>query len=160
MMELIAIGKPALRPDQFVPPFLESLVSAAARGEDLVPHLKSIVVSLGFDHFSYGATTPPHPDQHGPNYTYTTLPVDWTLHYDRMGYVELDPRIFLTCKRTVPMVWDQSLVRGLGSNVDAFLDDALKHGIVVASVSWCTVPSAAMPQSRSTRTSSVMMSSG
>jgi len=129
MMELIAIGKPTLPPNQFVPPFLASLVSAAECGADILPCLKSIVANLGFDHFSYGATTTAHPDRNGPNYTYTTMPDAWMRLYDRMGYIEVDPRLFLTCKSSVPVIWDQSNVRGLGPKIDAWLDDALEHGI-------------------------------
>ena len=129
MMESIAIGKLSLPPDQFVPPFLASPVSAAERGADILPSLKSIVANLGFDHFTYGATTTTHPGRHGPNYKYTTMPDAWTQLYDRMGYIEIDPRLFLTCKSSVPLILDQSNVRGLGPKVDAFLDDALRHEI-------------------------------
>ena len=54
---------------------------------------------------------------------------DWIEHYGRMGYVEIDPRMFLTCKSAVPLVWDQASLRDIGPRVDAFLDDARRHGI-------------------------------
>ena len=128
MFQLTPAVNMELRPGQFVPPLLESLVAAASRGKELAPYVRSIVESFGFDSFEYGASPALRPDRHGANYVYTTIP-EWTMHYDRMGYVEADPRIFLTCRSSIPMMWDQSNVGGLGPEVDAFLDDARRHGI-------------------------------
>ena len=128
MFELAPLAHVEPRHGQFVPPLLESLVTAARRGEDLVPHVKSVAASFGFDSFEYGVSTGQRPDGCGETYVYTTVP-EWTLHYDRMGYVATDPRVFLPCRSAVPMVWDQGSVRGLGPRVDAFLDDARRHGI-------------------------------
>jgi hypothetical protein len=129
MIEFISIDKINLRPGQYVPPFLEFLVIAARRGEALAPHVQSIVASFGFDAFEYGVSSTPAPDRNGLTYVYTTADGSWLRHYDRMGYIEIDPRIFRTCKSAVPLIWDQANVRGIGTNVDAFLDDALRHGI-------------------------------
>ena len=128
MYELMPVVNVDLRPGRFVPPLLESLVTAAARGDDLVASVRLIVASFGFDSFEYGASTSARPDCAGENFAYTTIP-EWTMHYGRMGYVETDPRIFMACKSAVPMVWDQGSARGLGPRVDAFLDDARRHGI-------------------------------
>ena len=128
MFELTPVVNVDLRPGQYVPPLLESLVAAARRGENLVSQVRTIVGSFGFDSFEYGASASPRPDRNADNYAYTTVP-EWTMHYGRMGYVETDPRIFLTCKSAVPMVWDQASVRALGPRVDAFLDDARRHGV-------------------------------
>ncbi|MCC6194074.1 MAG: LuxR family transcriptional regulator [Burkholderiales bacterium] len=129
MIEFITIDKINLRPGQYVPPFLELLVAAARRGEPLATHVQSIVASFGFEMFEYGVSSTPQPDSHGVTFLYSTADGSWLRHYDRMGYIEIDPRIFLTCKSAVPMIWDQTTARGIGANVDAFLDDALRHGI-------------------------------
>jgi DNA-binding CsgD family transcriptional regulator len=128
MFELAPLAHVEPRHGQFVPPLLESLVTAARRGEDLVPHVKSVAASFGFDSFEYGVSTAAGADRNAASYVYTTVP-EWTMHYGRMGYVETDPRIFLPCRSAVPMVWDQASVRGLGRRVDAFLEDARRHGI-------------------------------
>ena len=128
MHDLMPVVNVDLLPGRFVPPLLESLVTAATRGEDLVAHVRSIVGSFGFDSFEYGASTSARPDRNSENFVYTTVP-EWTAHYGRMGYVESDPRIFLTCRSAVPMVWDQGSVRGRDARVDAFLDDARRHRI-------------------------------
>jgi len=128
MMETLSINKINLRPNQPVPPFLDSLLQAAKRGEELVPYVLAIAASFGFDSFEYGVSGTPHPDKNGLTYYYSTMP-NWIARYDRMGYIEIDPRVFLTCKSAIPLIWDQSSLRKFGSNVDAFLDDALAHGI-------------------------------
>ena len=128
MHDLMPVVNVDLLPGRFVPPLLESLVTAATRGDDLAVHVRSIVGSFGFDSFEYGASTSARPDRNSENFVYTTVP-EWTAHYGRMGYVETDPRIFLTCRSAVPMVWDQGSVRGRDARVDAFLDDARRHRI-------------------------------
>ena len=129
MIEFIAIDKINLRPGQFVPPFLELLVAAARRGEELAPHVQSIVASLGFEMFEYGASAKLRADHDGVSYAYTTGNAEWMRRYDRMGYIEVDPRIFLSCNSAIPLIWDQSNIRGVGANVDAFIDDAVRHGM-------------------------------
>jgi len=128
MHDLMPVVNVDLLPGRFVPPLLESLVTAATRGDDLAVHVRSIVGSFGFDSFEYGASTSARPDRNSENFVYTTVP-EWTAHYGRMGYVETDPRIFLTCRSAVPMVWDQATVRGRDARMDLFLDDARRHRI-------------------------------
>ena len=128
MFELVPVVDVRLRSGTLVPPLLEPLVAAARRGEDLVSRVKSVVTTFGFESFEYGVSTGPRPDRNGNVQVFTTVP-EWTAHYERMGYVETDPRIFLPCRSAVPMVWDQASVRGLGPRADAFLDDARRHGI-------------------------------
>jgi LuxR family quorum-sensing system transcriptional regulator SolR len=128
MFELVPVVDVRLRPGILVPPLLEPLVAAARRGEDLVSRVKSVVASFGFDTFEYGVCAGQRPDRHDDIHVFTTVP-EWTAHYERMGYVETDPRIFLPCRSAVPTVWDQRSVRGLGPRADAFLDDARRHGI-------------------------------
>lgn len=128
MMEMLAIGKVNLRPRQFVPPFLESLVAAATRGDDMIPYVQAVVTSFGFDSFEYGVSATQRPDKSGLTYYYSTVP-EWTTRYDAAGYIEADPRVFLTCTSAVPMIWDQTTIRKFGSSVNTFLDDAMQHGI-------------------------------
>ena len=129
MIGLISVGQINVRPGQLVPPFLESLIGAARRGEQLLPYLRSIVASLGFDHFTYGIGSHSQIDRAREVYAFTTLPNEWVRRYEQMRYVEYDPRLFRTCKSAVPFIWDQSNVRGCGARQDAFYDDARAHGI-------------------------------
>jgi DNA-binding CsgD family transcriptional regulator len=128
MMEMLAIDRVNLRRGQFVPPLLETLVAAVQRGDDLVAAVQAVVTSFGFDSFEYGVSAAPHADKGAVYYYYSTMDA-WNRRYGDLGYIEIDPRIFLTCKSSVPMVWDQASMRKFGPAVDAFLDDALAHGI-------------------------------
>jgi LuxR family quorum-sensing system transcriptional regulator SolR len=129
MIELITIDKIHLRPGQYVPPFVDLLIAAARRGEALAPHVRAVVATFGFDSFAYAAWSTPHPDRGSPIYAYTTQDAAWLRRYDAMAYVDADPRLALARKGVVPVMWDQATVRGIGGGVDAFLDDALRHGI-------------------------------
>lgn len=129
MIELIPIEKVNLRPGQYVPAFLELLVAAIQRREALAPHVEAIAASFGFDLFEYVASAPPDAVRNAATYAYTTGNGDWMRHYDRMGHIEIDPRIATARGSAVPAIWDQSTLRGRDARVDAFLDDALRHGI-------------------------------
>ncbi len=129
MLESLSPGKVMLREDQYVPPFLKPLVDAAAKGADLRPIVESITHHLGFDSFMYAASAMPKPDHEDKAYVFTTLPVEWVGRYDQLAYVEVDPRIDITWDSAVPLVWDQTNVRGRSARSDAFLDDAMVHGI-------------------------------
>ena len=129
MLERINPKQVSLRRNQFVPPFLVSLITAAKSGHDLLPFVESITRNLGFDAFTYGAAATPHPNNKGQNYIYTTLGSEWIRRYEELAYLEIDPRLILTCKSAIPLVWDQRNLRGRNSTSDAFLDDALQFGI-------------------------------
>jgi LuxR family transcriptional regulator, quorum-sensing system regulator SdiA len=129
MIECLVFDKLEIPPHQYVPPFLEPLVQAAKRGDDLVPYVRSLVTSLGFDHFTYGASNTLHPDKNGMTYAYWTAPDEWMQAYASKGFIEVDPRVFLTCKSAIPLIWDQTNVRGIGQNVDVFVDTAKRFGI-------------------------------
>lgn len=128
-MDTLAIGKVNVQAGQFVPPLLESVVAAALRGEPLVPCLQAIVASFGFDSFEYGVSASPHPDRSAVNSYFSTLPETWSKRYAERGYIEVDPRIFLTCHSAIPLVWDQTTIRRFRDPVNAFVDDARAHGI-------------------------------
>ena len=129
MIERISLENVLLADDQSVPPLLEPLVAAARRGYDLLPYVRSVVEQFAFDHFTYGVSMTLHPDQHGTAHAYWTAPDAWLGVYTRKGLVECDPRVFLTCKSAIPLIWDQSNVRGLSRNADEFLDLAKSFGI-------------------------------
>ena len=129
MLEPMVPGSKNLRSDQYVPPFLSALVEAARPGTDLLPHVSSITRHLGFDTFLYATSAMPRPHHEGKAYVFTTLPLQWVARYDQMAYVEVDPRITMTWDSAIPLIWDQGTVRGRGERSDAFLDDALTHGI-------------------------------
>src|SRR5262245_30053469 len=103
MMQLLKIGTANVLPRQLVPPFLESLIAAANRNEDLLPYIQGIVSSFGFESFEYGISTTPHPDKLGLTCYFSTMP-NWIARYDRLGYIEIDPRVFLTFKSAIPLV--------------------------------------------------------
>ncbi len=129
MLEDIVPGVVQLRPYHFVPSFLEALINAANSGQDLLPCVEQITRYLGFDSFMYGATGTPTPDHEAVSFVYTTLPREWVRRYDERAYIEVDPRINLTWDSAFPLIWDQKNMRGMDPAADAFLDDAMKHGI-------------------------------
>ena len=113
----------------FIPPILDPLVRAAELGRDLTPIIDSITKSFGFDSFMYGMCTSVRPDHESRMFVFTTAPPEWVARYDQMAYIEVDPRILLLWDSTLPLVWDQRTVRGGSKQCEAFLDDALEHGI-------------------------------
>jgi Autoinducer binding domain len=129
MLESLRPANVNLRHHDLVPPFLASLVAAAANGDELLPFVEAITKNLGFDSFMYGATGTPTPDHEAKSYVYTTLPREWVGRYDQKAYIEVDPRLALTWDSAFPLIWDQANVRGLNAKSDAFLDDAMDFGI-------------------------------
>ena len=129
MLQSLVLGKAKVAPCGFIPPILEPLVKAAENGQDLVPVLQSTIRSLGFDTFMYGVYAGLRPDHESRMYVFTTATAEWIARYDRMAYIEVDPRIPLLWDSTLPLVWDQRTVRGGGAKAEAFLDDALRYGI-------------------------------
>jgi DNA-binding CsgD family transcriptional regulator len=129
MIEFVTIQDANLRAGQHVPPFLELLVTAARRGDEIAPHVEAIARAFGFEAFEYTAWATPRPDRSEVTHAYTTADGEWLRRYDRMGYVGVDPRMLLTSDSAIPLVWDQANIRGLGPETDAFVDDALRHAI-------------------------------
>jgi DNA-binding CsgD family transcriptional regulator len=112
-----------------LPPFLMPLVTAAQRGRDVREEIESITRQLGFDTFFYAVSTCPRLEHEGSIYLYTTQTPEWVARYDQRAYVEIDPRVVDCWDRTAPLIWDQSTMRGRSAKTDAFLDDALRHGV-------------------------------
>lgn len=129
MLQRLRPGQSKIPAWGFIPPILDPLVRAAEAGEDLVPIIESITESFGFDSFMYGVCTSVRPDHQSRMFVFSTASPEWVARYDQMAYIEVDPRILLLWDSTLPLVWDQRTVRGGGNRSDAFLDDALRHGI-------------------------------
>jgi DNA-binding CsgD family transcriptional regulator len=125
-LELRSAPVPRTRP---IPAVLMPLVEAAERGIDLLPTMRSIVESFGFDSFLYGLSTSPRPDKEAQLYVFTTLPLEWLTIYDHKAYVEMDPRIQLVYDNTMPAIWEQRTFRGKSRRIDEFLDDAARFGV-------------------------------
>ena len=129
MLQTLRLGQNKLAPWSFVPPFLAPLANAANNGADVIPVIQSITNSFGFDTFMYGTSTSVRPDHESRMFVFTTAPREWVLRYDQMAYIEVDPRVMLLWDSTLPLVWDQRIVRGARGRIDSFLDDALEFGI-------------------------------
>jgi len=129
MIEHLQPGKATLHGQQYVPPFLSALIAASAEGHDLLPYVESVTRYLGFENFLYAVSAMPELRQESKAYVFTTMPRAWVARYDQLAYVEVDPRVTISWDSTAPLIWDQTNVRGHGPRCDAFLDDALKHGI-------------------------------
>jgi len=129
MLELIVPGNANIGNHQYVPPFLTPLISAAKSGNDLLPAVAAITQHFSFNSFLYAMSTMPKADHEDVAHVYTTQPRSWVERYDQRAYIEVDPRVSLNWESAIPLIWDQTNVRGLGDREDAFLDDALAHGI-------------------------------
>lgn len=129
MLQSLRPAVPRSNQRSFIPPVLLPLFNAAEKRADLVPAIQSITADLGFDTFMYGVSTSLRPDHESRMYVFTTAPMEWVLLYDRCAYIEADPRVLLLWDSTLPLVWDQTTVRGINKKSDDFLDDALRFGI-------------------------------
>lgn len=129
MLKSLHLGAASIDPSRVIPPIMVPLVRAADCGFDLISEVKAITRHFGFDSFMYGVAVSASPNNDSCMYAFTTLPMEWVMRYDQRAYIEVDPRIADTWDRTAPLVWDQSTMRRRSSASDAFLDDALAHGI-------------------------------
>ena len=113
----------------YVPPRIQPLIDAAAKGEDLIPIVETVTQSFGFDAFNCGISTSLHPDGETLFYVFTTMPKQWLAIYDQRSYIEVDPRVHTLLDTLLPMVWDQDSLRGKDPKVDEFLDAGLQYGL-------------------------------
>ena len=90
--------------------------------------MTAIVQALGFDSFAYALTTSNRPDKEAQVFVYTTMPAEWMMIYDQKAYCEVDPRMQLVARSTMPILWEQRDFRGKSSRQDEFLNDAAKYG--------------------------------
>jgi LuxR family transcriptional regulator len=127
-MRLLDMKSGALPNTGIFPHVLQPLVDSAARGDDLTPVVKAIIQGLGFDSFAYALTTSNRPDKEAQLFVFTTMPAEWMLIYDQRAYVEVDPRMQMVARSTMPVLWEQKDFRGRSARVDDFLDDAARYG--------------------------------
>jgi len=127
-LRLIDLKPGEIPATRVVPQVFLPLVDAALEGKDLVPVVRAIVESLGFDSFAYALSTNPHPDKSAQLFVFTTMPAEWMVLYDQKAYVEVDPRIQMIYDSTTPVIWDQDSMRGKSPRGDEFLDDAGRFG--------------------------------
>jgi hypothetical protein len=59
----------------------------------------------------FGMTACPEVNHESQIYVFTTLPVEWVMHYDKMDYVEIDPRVLKTRDNPIPFIWDSQSER-------------------------------------------------
>ena len=129
MIKNVTIRKIVVERTPYTPRRLMPMIEAAESGEPLEGPLDSIVKSLGFDSFMFGMSACPHVNHESQIYAFTTLPIEWVVRYDQMSYVEIDPRVLKTRDNPLPVVWDSVSERGRDLATDAFLDDAVRHGV-------------------------------
>ncbi len=117
------------KPPEIVPPLVRPLVEAAYAGEDLLPLLRSVARSFGFDHFEHGVSLSTHPNAQTHSFMLTTLPREWITLYDEHARIEDDPRVAFGIQSTLPFVWDQKSLRGKSTAVDEFRASAATFGV-------------------------------
>ena len=127
-LRLLNLKPGSTPPTRVVPHIFLPLVEANAQGRELVPVVRDIVEGLGFDSFAYALSTNPRPDKDAQLFVFTTMPAEWMVLYDQKAYVEVDPRVQLVFDSTLPLIWDQSDLRGKTPRGDEFLDDAARYG--------------------------------
>jgi DNA-binding CsgD family transcriptional regulator len=109
----------------FVPEFVSVLLRART-GKQLVETVSEIVHEIGFDTFVYGSLVPN--ERNDPDIVVvTTMPYEWVERYDRMSYIEVDPRVQNCLRHVTPFLWDST--RRYGPKADAFLKDASRFGL-------------------------------
>ena len=109
----------------YVPEFL-SVLREARTGKQLVETVTKIVREIGFETFVYGSLFPN--ERNDPDVVVvTTMPYEWVARYDRMSYIEVDPRIQYCLRHVTPFLWDSK--HHYGPKADAFLKDAARYGL-------------------------------
>ena len=49
------------------------------------------------------------PDKEAQLFVFTTMPAEWMMLYDQKAYVEVDPRMQLIARSTMPVLWEQRI---------------------------------------------------
>jgi DNA-binding CsgD family transcriptional regulator len=113
----------------YVPPLFQPLLDAASAGDDLVPVIDDITQAFGFDTFNCSVSMCVHPHSEGLQYVFTTMPAAWVAIYDQRSFVEVDPRVQWLITTQLPLIWDQTSLRGTSPKIDEFLDTGLAYGL-------------------------------
>src|SRR5438046_9290220 len=91
---------------RFVPEFVSVLLHART-GKQLVETVSEIVHEIGFETFVYGSLVPN--ERNDPDVVVvTTMPDEWVERYDRMIYIEVDPRVQNCLRHLSPFLWDST----------------------------------------------------
>jgi DNA-binding CsgD family transcriptional regulator len=126
MAYLDANASDLLRSEDIPDAVADALVSC----RDVVRMRRSVAevaASLGFDGFSYLLLGNPWSEPRLLLH-WSTAGTAWTARYAARRYQLVDPRICLTLRRAVPVVWSAT-PDACEPRMEAFLDDALHHGI-------------------------------
>ena len=129
MLRLLELTPLQIHTSGYVAPVARSLIAAVANGDDLDATVRLITRGFGFESFMWGICMEPQPCAAASHYTYMTVSPEWPKRYDRLNYIEIDPRVRGIAANALPIVWDQRTFRESSGEVDAFLDDALSFGI-------------------------------
>jgi LuxR family transcriptional regulator len=103
-------------------------LAAAARAGDPEPHLKPLLIELGFDGLTCIALAPSAAGGERPLHLWSTWPAGWQARYRENGYAGVDPRVTLSARRLSPVIWDAADA-DRGWHVRRFLADAARHGV-------------------------------
>ena len=121
---VVTASRPHLVPDLLLP-----LVTAVNEQGALERGVLEITRGLGFDSFMYGISTSHDPVQESKSYVFTTLPWEWVLRYDQQAYIEIDPRVRHWNTNSTPLIWDRYLDHQRNERIEAFFEDAARHGV-------------------------------
>ncbi len=125
----IRIGGLPASPQESLPEIIVPLVRAVTAGLPVEPELTIAVKRLGFDTFTYAASTSLRPDLDGQLFMFSTVPIEWSRLYEQEAYQEIDPRVHAWLETGMPFIWDQSTERGKSDRIDRYLDDAARFGV-------------------------------
>src|SRR5450631_4494205 len=89
----------------YVPTIAQPLFMAASKGEDLVPVINATTKHLGFDTFTCGVSMSIRPDCETLIHAFATMPAEWLVIYDKLSFVEVDPRIQTLLAAALPIIW-------------------------------------------------------
>lgn len=107
-------------------------VNEATEVEELLQKLQSGAVSLGFEYCAYGLQTL-LPVTRPRIYTQSTYPTAWCEHYQRAGYLAIDPSVQHCQRSQAPVLWSE----GVFSAVPRLWDDAQQVGLRVGWAQSC-----------------------
>jgi DNA-binding CsgD family transcriptional regulator len=107
---------------------LAPLSMAARSDRPLEQPVIDTVRSLGFESFTYAMSTEKTVHAETRFYYWTTSPRQWGEDYDRLSYIEIDPRVAHGWTDPTPIIWDQQIAHDR-PRVKAFLDHAAEYGI-------------------------------
>jgi DNA-binding CsgD family transcriptional regulator len=128
MLQPIVLCDPVVLPGGPIAAFLEPIAMAAVRHESVGDALAKVVDRLGFQHFTYGTGSVATPTRESRSYVWTDSPIAWVERYDKMAYIEVDPRVTDAITSAAPMPWDRYSFPETKRRRE-FFDDAARYGL-------------------------------